>query len=113
MDAQGRFHFHPFVYRRVEQSGQFRVYEEITETRYPIRLFLHGASYRLSSILGGDRHLFGVDTPAHISLMGTDAYGRDVFSRLLYGGQISLFAGLLATALSLLSGTSLGILAGF
>jgi len=113
VDAQDRFHFQPFVYRRVEHAGQFRGYEEVTETRYPIRFFFHGAAYRLGSLLSSDRHLFGVEMPARISLMGTDAYGRDVFSRLLYGGQISLFAGLLATTLSLLAGTSLGIMAGF
>ena len=45
--------------------------------------------------------------------MGTDNYGRDVFSRLLYGSQVSLLAGLLATALSLGIGALLGIMAGY
>jgi peptide/nickel transport system permease protein len=45
--------------------------------------------------------------------MGTDGYGRDLFSRILYGGQISLFAGLVATLLTLALGMSLGTLAGF
>ena len=40
--------------------------------------------------------------------MGSDAYGRDQFSRFLYGGQISLLAGLIAAILSV----SIGILAG-
>ena len=60
-----------------------------------------------------DRHLFSVDPPARVFLMGTDGYGRDLFSRLLFGGQISLFAGLLATLLSLTFGVVLGTLAGF
>ncbi len=51
--------------------------------------------------------------PAKIFLIGSDAYGRDQFSRLLYGGRISLFAGLLATAVSLSLGMLLGGLAGF
>ncbi len=50
---------------------------------------------------------------ARLYLMDTDNYGRDVFSRLLYGGQISLFGGLLATALSLTLGVILGTVAGF
>ncbi len=45
--------------------------------------------------------------------MGTDSYGRDVFSRLLYGSQVSLLSGLLATALSLGIGALLGIVAGY
>ena len=60
-----------------------------------------------------DRHLFGVDPPARVWLMGTDGYGRDLFSRLLFGGQISLFAGFVATLLALTFGVILGTLAGF
>ena len=45
--------------------------------------------------------------------MGTDGYGRDQFSRFLYGGQISLLAGLLAAALSVSLGILVGSLAGF
>ncbi len=112
-DAQGQFHLRPFVYAREERVGEFRVYQERISQRYPVHFFVHGAAFRLAGILRTDRHAFGVDSPAHISLMGTDGYGRDVFSRVVYGGQISLLAGVLATGLSLLSGAGLGTLAGF
>ena len=49
----------------------------------------------------------------HYFLLGTDGYGRDVFSRVLYGAQISLLTGLLAAGLSLGLGWVLGTLAGF
>jgi peptide/nickel transport system permease protein len=51
--------------------------------------------------------------PEVVFLLGTDAYGRDVFSRLLYGGRVSLFTGLLAAFLSLALGLALGTAAGF
>lgn len=44
---------------------------------------------------------------------GTDEYGRDVFSRILYGGRYSLSIGLLATAFSLAVGVFVGALAGY
>jgi peptide/nickel transport system permease protein len=49
----------------------------------------------------------------HLFILGTDGYGRDVFSRVLYGGQVSLLTGLLAAALSLGIGWLLGMTAGF
>ena len=45
-------------------------------------------------------------------LMGTDRYGRDVFSRIMSGAQITLFVGLVAVGISALIGVPLGILAG-
>ena len=45
-------------------------------------------------------------------LMGTDRYGRDIFSGILYGARITLLVGLIAVGIALLIGTPLGILAG-
>jgi ABC-type dipeptide/oligopeptide/nickel transport system permease subunit len=44
---------------------------------------------------------------------GTDAIGRDVYTRVIYGARVSLRIGFLATALSLVIGISLGAIAGF
>ncbi len=46
-------------------------------------------------------------------LLGTDAVGRDMFSRLLYGAQFSLFIGVVVTTLALVGGIALGVFAGF
>ncbi|MDN4525685.1 ABC transporter permease [Fictibacillus fluitans] len=45
--------------------------------------------------------------------MGTDNYGRDIWSRLVYGARISLFVGLGAVSLGLIGGVVLGLLAGY
>jgi peptide/nickel transport system permease protein len=110
---KGRFGWRPVVYRLVMTEGELQNYEEDTRTPYPIHILTHGSTYSILTAWTLDRHLFGVDAPAQISLMGTDAYGRDLFSRVLYGGRISLFAGVFAAMLSLTVGVGLGTIAGF
>jgi peptide/nickel transport system permease protein len=51
--------------------------------------------------------------PGHGYLMGTDALGRDVFSRTLYGARVSLEVAFLATGLIVLLGVTLGMIAGY
>lgn len=51
--------------------------------------------------------------PSSAHLLGTDAIGRDIFSRLIYGGRTSLLVGLLSTLISCMVGVPLGLIAGF
>ena len=103
-DGAGQFHLRPFVYAPRPLAGSFAEYAEDVAHPYPVRFFVRRAE---------SRHLFGVDEPGRIFLLGTDGFGRDQFSRLLFGGRISLLAALLATAVALLLGSLLGGLAGF
>jgi peptide/nickel transport system permease protein len=80
---------------------------------HPIRFFVAGSKYRFLGCFLSHTHLFGVDEPGRIFLAGTDEFGRDQFSRMLWGGQISLATGWLAALLALTLGLGLGLLAGF
>ncbi|KPP87041.1 MAG: peptide/nickel transport system permease protein [Rhodobacteraceae bacterium HLUCCO07] len=51
--------------------------------------------------------------PSEINWLGTDAYGRDLLSRIIYGGRISLVVGLGAAVFAVISGLILGLLAGY
>ncbi len=51
--------------------------------------------------------------PSAAHLMGTDSYGRDVLSRVIYGSRISLQVGVVAVLVGLLAGLPLGLLAGY
>jgi peptide/nickel transport system permease protein len=113
VDAKGKLHIRPFVYRWKANSGSGTDYSEDQSVACPVRFFVSGAQYKIFWILVSRLHLFGTDEPARIFLIGSDGYGRDQFSRLLYGGRISLFAGLLATAISLSLGIAIGAVAGY
>jgi peptide/nickel transport system permease protein len=112
IDAQGLFHWQPFVYPWVEGSQGMYEYEESRERAYTVRFLVRGPQYRFAGF-SSHLHLLGVEPPAQIFLAGTDNYGRDQFSRILYGGRISLSAGLLATVISLSLGLLLGTISGF
>jgi peptide/nickel transport system permease protein len=57
------------------------------------------------------KRLAPIGTPGHP--LGTDEQGRDMLTRLLYGGRMSLVAGVTPVFIALLAGSTLGILAGF
>jgi peptide/nickel transport system permease protein len=112
-DADGAFHLRPFVYSLVPAPDSFDAYVEDTTQRFPVRLMVVGSTYDLLPGLESRRHLFGVDAPGRIALLGTDGFGRDVLSRLLHGGRMSIGAGLLATLCALIVGIGFGTIAGF
>lgn len=115
VDESGHFHLRPFVsVQRDTSSLQDAANPQPISTElFPVRFFVEGAPYKIAAIFTSRLHLFGVDEPARINLLGTDAYGRDQLSRFLYGGQISLLAGLLAAALSVSLGILVGVVSGF
>src|SRR5262245_473654 len=51
--------------------------------------------------------------PSAVHWLGTDGFGRDVLSRVIWGSRVSLEIGLVATALSLVVGTAVGSIAGY
>lgn len=51
--------------------------------------------------------------PSSAHLLGTDAYGRDVLSRIIYGTQVSLIIGLFAVCVACMVGTFLGMVSGY
>jgi glutathione transport system permease protein len=54
-----------------------------------------------------------LDGPSWAHWCGTDTYGRDIFSRIIWGGRVSLSVGLISVALGGVAGVAIGIVAGF
>ena len=71
----------------------------------------------LPNIFAGRRPPFsetrGLDGGVQLHLLGTDALGRDMLTRLVYGARASLSVGVVAVAVSAVIGTTLGLFAGF
>jgi peptide/nickel transport system permease protein len=112
-NSKESFHVRPFVYQWKAVGDRFATYEEDQTRIYPVQFFAPGDEYQVFGLWRLRRHLFGVESPARIFLLGSDGFGRDQLSRLLYGGQISLLAGLLAAVLSVVLGTVVGTISGF
>jgi peptide/nickel transport system permease protein len=113
VDAAGAVHIHLFVYGPRDSTQTPPAAEVLSEQSYSLHWFVRGAPYKIAGVFTSRVHLFGVEKPARIFLMGSDAYGRDQFSRFLYGGQISLLAGLIAAILSVSLGILIGGIAGY
>ncbi|MBN1431077.1 MAG: ABC transporter permease [Anaerolineae bacterium] len=93
-----------------------RVYVTDLETKISVRLFAKGFEYKWLGFIPCNIHLIGVeDTRAEETLfvLGTDVQGRDLWSRLMYGTQTSLFIGLASVVLSLILGVALGGISGY
>ena len=106
----------PYTYnyvREYEPSLMQTIYKQDRSTKYYIKPFAKGEKYKLLGIIPTDRHLFGVREGGHIYPLGTDINGRDVFSRLLFGGRISMTVGFLSLFIVFPIGLLYGGISGF
>lgn len=92
----------PFVYQQRLVSRLERRFEDDVRVPVPLRWLTGG---RLVSVPEGEG--------GPLLLLGADAFGRDIFSRLLYGARASLALALVATLAALVAGALIGGLAGY
>ena len=113
-DEEGNFHIIPFFYGRESEfdldTGKTTWSIDKSE-KYPLRFLVKGSSYNFFFIKS-NIHLFGTKE-GQMFLLGTDKLGRDLLSRILYGGRISLTVAALTALISLGAGTIVGLISGF
>nr|WP_325197049.1 ABC transporter permease [uncultured Oscillibacter sp.] len=113
----------PYVYGYKIERDKFekKIFVEDTSQPHKIEFFVEGTSYKLFGLIPCNRHLFGVDNsnlaegenPVQIMLFGADKLGRDLYSRVLLGSQVSLTVPLLGTAISFILAVIIGGISGY
>jgi peptide/nickel transport system permease protein len=111
-DEQGKLS-RPFVYGITPVPFEHATYQVDSNRKYPVRFLVRGARYHIFWIIRSNIHLFGVDEPGRIFLFGSDYLGQDIFSRILYGAQVSLSIGILGIIISTVIGMIVGGIAGY
>lgn len=106
----------PFVYgikKAFDRQTGIKTYTEDASTRHPVYPFARGSEYTFYGLFRTDIHLFGTGKGNPMFLLGTDRFGRDMLSRIIMGGRVSLTIGLLAVFISLTLGSALGVISGY
>ncbi len=119
-DAQGVWHLRPFIYRRQLVDALSRRYREDTSQKFYVEFLPRTDEYKLLGIFTLQHRLFGVENDLknslnnpRITVLGTDALGRDRFSRLIYAARFSLIVGPTGTLLACVLGVIVGCIAGY
>ncbi len=89
----------PYTYNYVREFDKNNLEIKYTLDRskkHYIKIFSQGQPYKFLGLIPMKRHIVTTDTDGRLYLLGTDINGRDVFSRLLFGGRISMTIGFLA-----------------
>ena len=105
---------HAKLYEKEAVGSPTYIHSEDTTT--PIVWFSKSESYKLFGFIPMERKLFQLETEdpaARVYLLGSDATGRDIFSRLLHGSQVSLSIGFIGISITLILGFIVGSLAGY
>ncbi len=106
----------PYTYNLIREfnpktlSTDFR--EDRTKRHY-VKFFSDGFEYKLFGVFKTKKHFITTDNGGELHLLGCDINGRDNFSRLLYGGRISLTIGFLALFISFPIGLIYGGISGY
>lgn len=114
-DKNGNFKLRPFVYQTKVQINPITSRKNYVMSKTKVSslyFFVSSSTYKLWGLFESDIHLFGTKQ-GKIFFFGADKMGRDVLSRIIYGGRISLSIGLMGIAISFIFGITIGGISGY
>jgi peptide/nickel transport system permease protein len=93
-------------------------YYEDREEIIPLSFFVKGEPYRLWGLMSSSRHFISLKNDLSIEkptfyLLGSDKYGRDILTRIVYGARVSLSVGVVAIVVTFFLGTLIGGVSGY
>ncbi len=119
-NPEGEFSLRPAVYGlevNIDPIARTRTWTVDKTQIYPLSFFVKAEPYKVLGLIPSRIHLFGVNTEKYpggsVFLFGTDRTGRDVLSRIIYGGRLSLLLGLIGQGLTLFLGMVMGAISGY
>ncbi|MDB5813150.1 MAG: appC [Rhodocyclales bacterium] len=116
-DTTHGIRFSPYVEvlkEKVDPETLRKLYVSDADRKIPLSFFAHGFSYKFLGLVKTDIHLFGPQKKGDVFyLFGSDRNGRDMFSRVIYGGRFTLSLGLIGVMMSVVFGIFLGGISGY
>lgn len=115
IDENGKFSMpYTYNYKREFDAQELKiVYTLDRSQKHYVKFFAKGQKYKFLGVIPMKRHLVITDESGRLYLLGTDINGRDVFSRILFGGRISMTIGFLALFVLFPIGLLYGGIAGY
>ncbi len=115
IDENGKFSKpYTYNYKREFDAQELKiVYTLDRSQKHYVKFFAKGQKYKFLGLIPMKRHLVTTDESGRLYLLGTDINGRDVFSRILFGGRISMTIGFLALFVLFPIGLLYGGIAGY
>jgi peptide/nickel transport system permease protein len=116
VDSEGKFHLRPFTYLQTVELDPTTYAPQWTEDesqRYFLKFFVKSWEWKLLGLIPTRWHLFGVEEGGTVYLLGSDKFGRDLWSRACRAGRISMTLSLFATFISVSVGSVLGVVSGY
>jgi peptide/nickel transport system permease protein len=115
--SDGGVSFRPYVEvlkEQVDPDTLRKIYVPDAERKIEVSFFVRGFEYKFLGLFKTDIHFFGPKKHGEVFyLFGSDRNGRDMFSRVIYGGRFTLSLGLIGVILSVVLGLILGGVAGY